>query len=143
MAVAFLLGQKRGVSAVALYLGYGALGLPVFAGGSAGATVFLGPTGGYLVGFLLAAVVVGSVSDWLGKLGQRNHSNSYYWRSLFALSVTFLAGKLVIYATGVAHLAGFVGWQNVLRVGVVPFLVGDALKFGILLTGAAATIRKV
>ncbi|MFP4377436.1 MAG: biotin transporter BioY [Spirochaetales bacterium] len=142
MAIAFLLGQKRGVVAVALYLTYGALGLPVFANGSAGAGIFLGPTGGYLIGFLLAAVIVGSVADWQTKRNDRPDTRGSEWIAILTLAAAFFVGTLVIYATGVAHLAGFVGWDDAVRVGVAPFLVGDALKLAILVTAAAAVPRR-
>ena len=114
-----LLGTKRGSIAVVGYLGLGAGGLPVFAGGVSGAARLVGPTAGYLLGFVAAAVVVG----WLSERG---------WdRRIGTTALAMVAGNLVIYLFGVAWLAQFVGWQRVLSLGVLPFLVGDAVKIGL------------
>ena len=114
-----LLGTKRGSISVVGYLGMGASGLPVFAGGASGAARLIGPTAGYLIGFVAAAVVVG----WLSERG---------WdRRIGTTALAMVAGNLVIYLFGVAWLAQFVGWQRVLSLGVLPFLVGDAVKIGL------------
>lgn len=114
-----LLGGKRGSISVVGYLGLGAGGLPVFAGGATGATRFAGPTAGYLLGFVAAAAVAG----WLSERGWDRHIGT--------TALAMVAGNLVIYLFGVAWLAQFVGWQRVLSLGVIPFLVGDAVKIGI------------
>src|ERR671910_1051854 len=88
-----LLGSSRGVLALLLYLAEGAVGLPVFAGGAAGLAYMLGPTGGYLVGFVLAAGLVG----WLAERG--------WGRRLVWTALAMAIGNLVIYALGVAWLA--------------------------------------
>jgi biotin transport system substrate-specific component len=123
-----LLGSARGTLAVGAYIVEGLAGLPVFAGGTAGLAHLLGPTGGYLVGFLAAAFVTGFMTErgmarrWLGVL------------------VVLLAGELAIYVPGVIWLGAFVGPQRALALGLAPFLIGDSLKtvagWGIL-SGAA------
>jgi biotin transport system substrate-specific component len=114
-----LLGIKRGSIAVVGYLGLGASGLPVFAGGASGVARLVGPTSGYLLGFVAAAVVVG----WLSERGWDRHIGT--------TALAMVAGNLVIYLFGGAWLAQFVGWQRVLGLGVLPFLVGDVVKIGL------------
>lgn len=114
-----LLGSRLGPVAVLLYLVEGAAGLPVFFGGSSGPGHLAGPTGGYLVGFALAAWVVGG-------LAERGYDRRY------ASSLLMMAGaQLVIYLCGLVWLSRFVLPEQVLRLGLFPFLVGDALKLGL------------
>lgn len=133
LLTAAVLGPRRGTLAVILYLGEGALGLPVFAGGRAGIMVLAGPTGGYLAGFVVAALVVGGMAQ----SGMDRRPST----ALFSM----LLGTATIYLFGVAWLSRFVGWSAVLPTGVYPFLIGDALKAGIAtaaLPGAWSAIRK-
>ena len=115
LLLAYTLGRKRAVMSVVLYLAEGTAGLPVFAGGGAGAAWLLGPTGGYLLGFVLAALVVG----YLGEL-DRSHA-------IKAL-IAFTAGHLVIYLAGAGWLSFYTGLEAALQTGVLPFLIGDAMK---------------
>jgi len=114
-----LYGSRRGPATVVTYLMLGAMGLPVFAGGMAGLARFVGPTAGYLLGFVVAAFVVGSLSErgWDRKP----------WTS----AASMIIGNGIIYALGVAWLWRFVGLEAVLNAGVVPFLPGDALKIAL------------
>ena len=114
-----LYGSKRGPATVVTYLALGAMGLPVFAGGAFGLARFVGPTAGYLVGFLAAAFVVGFLSE------------RGWDRKPWATAVSMLIGNGMIYVAGVLWLSRFVGWQAVLSIGVLPFLVGDALKIAL------------
>lgn len=106
-----VLGSRRGLLAVMLYVAAGAAGLPLFAGGSLG-----GPTGGYLIGFAAAATLTGGLMQmgWGG-------------RTLTTV-LALLLGNLTVYLFGLPWLAVFVGWGAVLPMGLVPFLVGDGLK---------------
>jgi biotin transport system substrate-specific component len=97
----------------------GAMGLPVFAGGMAGLARFVGPTAGYLLGFVVAAFVVGSLSE------------RGWDRKPWTTAASMIIGNGIIYAFGVAWLWRFVGWEAVLNAGVVPFLPGDALKIAL------------
>jgi biotin transport system substrate-specific component len=106
--------RLAGVTLVA-YLLEGAAGLPVFAGGS-GLAYMMGPTGGYLVGFALAAMLVG----YLAQKGADKRSITMFG--------AMLAGAALIYVPGIAWLSGFTGLEKAVAVGFVPFLVGDALK---------------
>ena len=111
-----LLGWRRGVAAVLLYLGEGLAGLPVFAGGGAGPGHMAGPTGGYLIGFLLAAFTTG----WLAERG---------WDRRFGTTfLAMLAGNVLLYVPGLLWLAQFVGADKVLALGLYPFIIGDLIK---------------
>ncbi len=116
LLVAAALGRKRGVACLLTYLAEGVLGLPVFAGGAAGFAYLSGVTGGYLLGFVVAAAVVG----WLAERG---------WdRRWYGVAAMFALGMMVIYTFGVAYLSTFVGLRQALLVGVLPFLGVDVLK---------------
>lgn len=114
------LGAGRGALAVLAYIAAALAGLPVLAGAAGGAKVF-GPTGGYLLGFVLAAALVG----WL--VERRGVD-----RSVGGTALAMVAGNLVIYACGLAWLAAVVPAlrvsEKLLAAGLTPFLLGDALK---------------
>ncbi len=110
------LGWKRGALAVLAYLGQGFVGLPVFAGGSLGVAHLFGPTGGYLVGFVAAAALVGLLAE---RRFDRRPSTTV---------LAMVAGTMVIQLCGAAWLSLYVGAAAAVAQGVVPFLVGDALK---------------
>ena len=113
------LGPRLGALTVLLYLAQGALGLPVFAGTpekGIGLAYMLGPTGGYLIGFVPAAYVVG----WLAERG---------WdRSVPRLFVAMLLGHIVLFAFGVIWLAQLVGFEKAWALGVVPFYAATLFK---------------
>jgi biotin transporter BioY len=116
LLVGALLGSTRGALSMIVYLGSGLMGAPVFSSAGWGLSHLSGPTGGYLVGFVLAAFLVG----WLSERG---------WdRKVVATVFAMSLGMVVIYLTGCLWLAHFVGWDAVLGVGVFPFLIGDGLK---------------
>ena len=118
LAIGAAYGWRLGSATVAVYLGYGLVGLPVFAiGAGAGPAYFLGPTGGYLVGFVAAAALVG----WLAERG---------WdRRWLSTAAAMAIGTLVIYVFGVAWLSRVIGGvAPAIAAGVTPFLVGDAVK---------------
>lgn len=119
LLISALYGSRRAPAAVLSYLAIGGLGLPVFAGGGAGVTTLLGPTAGYLIGFPMAAFVVGTLSE---KGWDRHHLSA---------AISMVLGNVLIYVAGVLWLARFTGWDNVLAIGVVPFLIGDAIKIAL------------
>jgi biotin transport system substrate-specific component len=122
LMVAALLGSRRGVLCILAYLAEGLLGLPVFAEGKAGLAAFLGPTGGYLVGFILAAWIVGALSE------------RAWDRRVLGTVAAMVLGSLAIYACGLAGLLCLARVfakpldGGVLAVGLYPFLAGDVLK---------------
>jgi biotin transport system substrate-specific component len=116
LLVGAALGSKRGTASLALYTVMGALGLPFFAGGTSGLAYMSGPTLGYLIGFIVAAYVI-------GRLAERGLD-----RSVRTSLVPFLIGTLVIYLFGAGWLAVLFGLEQALALGVLPFLLGDAIK---------------
>lgn len=116
LLVGAALGSRRGALAVLLYLAEGLAGLPVFAGGGSGLAHLLGPTGGYLVGFVAAAWVAGFMAEqgW-------DRRGRTAW-------LVFLLAEVALYLPGLAWLALFVGPQRVLVLGLAPFVLGDVLK---------------
>lgn len=129
------LGWKLGSASQLLYLAAGLAGAPVFTGGGSGFATFAAATGGYLLAYPVAAALV-------GHLAERRHD-----RRFATTAIAFVAGSLVIYLGGVSGLVGWNGMElgEALRVGVVPFLVGDAIKAaaaGLLLPGAWKVIDR-
>ena len=128
-----LLGSSRGALAVIAYLGEGFAGLPVFSGGTAGISHLLGPTGGYLLGFVAAAFVVGVFAE-RGAAGSR-----------LGTLVMLIAGNVVLYVPGVIWLGVYTGMDRAISLGFLPFVVGDLLKTAAgwgLLTGMALVTGK-
>ncbi|MFQ5608043.1 MAG: biotin transporter BioY [Candidatus Zixiibacteriota bacterium] len=113
---ALALGRLRATGVVIIYLAEGAAGLPVFALGAAGPAVLIGPTGGYLVGFLVCALVVGFLAD-------RGWDRSYI-KSFLAM----ILGTTLIFICGLAWLSRFVDGSVLLIQGLYPFLPGAVMK---------------
>lgn len=110
-----LFGARQGASAAATYLSAGLLGLPIFAD-FASMTALVGPTSGYLMGFVPAAWLAGYLRD------------AGWTRSYFGTFVSALLASLPILILGSFMLASYVGIENVWMMGVVPFVVGDVVK---------------
>ncbi|WP_131194975.1 biotin transporter BioY [Lichenihabitans psoromatis] len=123
LGLGMVLGPSLGVATVLAYLLEGLAGLPVFAHG-AGLATLLGPTGGYLIGYVAAAGVAG--------LAARRGWLTTPVSTLAALA----AADAIVFAIGVPWLAALIGWDRAIAVGLVPFLLGEALKLA-LLTAAA------
>lgn len=125
-----VLGSRRGGLSMLLYVSLGAIGLPFYAEGAGGWTAATGATAGYLVGFVVAAIVVGLMAE---------HGQD---RKLSTSIPAFLAGTVIIYTFGAGWLAydlglpftAGAGESSAISLGVAPFLVGDVLKA--LLAGA-------
>jgi biotin transport system substrate-specific component len=118
LVVGGLLGARRGAAALVTYLVLGCLGLPVFAGGAAGAVYLIGPTGGYLLAFPVAAAVAGRLAGTRPTAG----------RALLACA----AAMLVIHIGGISQLAALRGdLDSALRFGFYPFVTGDLVKAGL------------
>lgn len=117
-----ILGGRRGTLAVLVYILLGAMGLPVFAEFTGGVGIILGSTGGYIVGFLVSALVM-----WLFE--------ALWGRGKLTLACSMAAGLLVCYAVGTAwfmavytRTTGPVGLAAVLGWCVLPFIIPDILK---------------
>jgi biotin transport system substrate-specific component len=123
LLLGFAYGPALAGATVGLYLLQGAFGLPVFQGTpekGLGLAYMMGPTGGYLAGFFVAAVVC-------GKLAQKG------WDKRFStMALGMILGNAIIYAFGLAWLGSLIGWDKpVLQYGMTPFLVGDLIKIAI------------
>jgi len=117
LLVGALMGAKRGGAALGLYLVEGIAGLPFFSGGGSGSSHLFGATGGYLIGFVVAACVIGLLAE---RGLERNFRTSL---------IPFLAGTGIIYLCGIAWLTVFLGSiQQAVIFGLLPFLLGDAIK---------------
>lgn len=123
LLLGFAYGPVLAGATVGLYLMQGALGLPVFQGTpikGLGLAYMMGPTGGYLLGFFVAATFCG----WLAKIG---------WDRRFStMALGMIMGNAIIYAFGLAWLGSLIGWDKpIIELGMMPFLVGDMIKIAI------------
>jgi biotin transport system substrate-specific component len=125
MAFAIAFGPRIAVAIFLTYLAAGAAGLPVFSGSperGIGLAYMAGPTGGYLAGYLVASWLVGTLALGRGLVGRTG---------------AMLAGLATVYALGLAWLAAYVPLDRLLSVGVIPFLLGDLMKIGLVAAGGA------
>lgn len=124
--LAITLGSRKAPLAVLAYLAQASMGLPVLAAGRVNPAWLFGPNAGYLIGFVVASFVV-------GKLLEKSPKASFgkNWLTLSLNEITILA-------VGSVWLSFFVGWENSLAMGVIPFLPGALLKITM-----AASARKV
>lgn len=113
-----LLGGYAGALSQIVYVILGCIGLPVFAGGKAGLGVLFGPTGGYLIGFIVGAYVTGKIVEARPQAG------------VFWSAAAILVGDLVIYGIGTVQLAmvAHLSPGKAILIGVVPFLIPEAIK---------------
>lgn len=137
VAAGMLLGPRLGVISVAGYLTLGALGFPVFAGGSGGIAHFAGPTGGYLVGFVLSAYVSGAVLRFGAGAGAPDHHAQDDGEAAGSrrfgpgrAAVAAALGFAAVYLCGVPVLVLVTGLEPLaaVAIGVLPFLPGDLIK---------------
>ncbi len=117
-----VLGGKRGSAAVAIYILLGSFGVPVFSGFTGGVGILLGNTGGYIIGFLISAIVMWGIEKLLGK-------------KTWVLAMSMVLGMLVYFTFGTAWFmfiyaknAGAIGLGTVLGWCVIPFIIPDAVK---------------
>lgn len=119
LLIAALFGAKRGTVTVLAYLGEGALGLPVFAGPTAGLAYFAGPTVGFLIGFVIATMIV-------GKLAEQGWDRKY-----LSTVAAMTLGTIAIFVCGLLWLEFFVGAKNVLVAGLFPYIPGAVIKIAL------------
>ena len=130
------LGPLLGASSLLLYFCVGLIGAPVYSGGDGGWEIVHGATGGYLVGFIAAAVLTG----WLARRRWDRHFNSAV--------AAMLSGSVVIYSFGLPWLAKEIGTglEGTLEAGLYPFVIGDLIKLylaGMLLPGAWKLVKRL
>jgi len=116
LLLGILLGSRIGVLSVIIYLLEGVSGLPVFAASSTGPLYLLGPTGGYLTGFIPAVFLVGYLLE------------KGWNKNIFSIVTTMVLGTAVIYVFGVSWLAFSAGLQKALIIGFYPYLPGAVVK---------------
>jgi biotin transport system substrate-specific component len=116
-----LLGGRLGALSQVIYVLLGIIGLPVFAGGKAGLGVLFGPTGGYLIGFIVGSYLIGKIIEIKKDAG------------IFLIAMAMIIGFLVLYAIGILQLSvvAKLSFVKALSVGMIPFLIGDALKIAV------------
>ena len=112
--MALLYGRKLGTATILSYVAAGSLGAPIFAGGKAGS--LFSPTGGYILGYIVATIILGYLSD-------KGVTKSYV-KTILSL----LLSSAIILTLGALVLSLFVPGKNAFMIGVLPFLPGDALK---------------
>jgi len=117
MLMGLLLGARWGGMSILIYLLIGLIGFPVFASGKGGPGVFLGPTGGYLLGYIPAVYLIGFIS----------HLKPY---RMWLDAIAQLAGTLIIYGIGLSwlHLMTGLNWHQTLMIGFMPFIAWDGVK---------------
>lgn len=116
LMIGMAFGPRLGFATIMAYLAQGAMGLPVFAGG-AGLAYMAGPTGGYLFGFAVAAIVTGLLAE------------KGWGKSVGSTALAMVIGNIVIYAFGVTYLSSIVGgFDKAIQFGLAPFIYGDMLK---------------
>lgn len=119
MLIGIISGWKLGSLTMIIYIAEGAIGIPVFAGTGAGPAYLLGPTGGYLIGFIFAAALTGYISE---------HGHS---RSVTSIAVTLMLGHIVLFIPGFLWLSTLAGMETAYMVGVAPFYLATMLKTGL------------
>jgi len=112
--MALLYGRKLGTATILSYVVAGSLGAPIFAGGKAGS--LFSPTGGYILGYIVATIILGYLAD-------RGVTKSYV-KTILSL----LLSSAIILTLGALVLSLFMPGKNAFMIGVLPFLPGDALK---------------
>ncbi|MFL1430331.1 MULTISPECIES: biotin transporter BioY [unclassified Nocardiopsis] len=134
MLVPALLGWKRGTFAVAVFLALGLAGLPLFAGGAGGLGVLAGPSAGFIISWIPAALVIGYLTDLMVRNGR--------YRLWAGLAVNILGGLLVVYAIGVPWLGAAMGNDHLAALtAMVAYMPGDAAKAVIAALIASAVYR--
>ena len=124
MIIGLKFNRKTAFYSVLTYISLGAIGFPVLANFSGGYHIFLGPTGGYLIGCLAAVIVMSNVNELLKPK----------YKSLICNSLSCLAGTIVIFICGVSWLAIYVGIKQAIIVGILPFIIPGVIKIFLLVT---------
>lgn len=133
MLAASILGWKRGCASVVVFLVLVAAGLPLLAGGRGGLAVFAGPSLGYLIGFIVGAVVIGLIVQ------ARLPRSSWWWTAM----ANVIGGIGVVYLLGIPIQAAILGTSGVIATAIAAtvYLPGDILKVIVASTVAAAVHR--
>jgi biotin transport system substrate-specific component len=120
MLIGLTFTRAAAIKAITGYLVLGALGLPVFANFHAGYLHLLGPTGGYLLGFLVSVAIMSNVRPFL-------HN-----QNIFYIAVNCLIGTAVIFTLGISRLSHFIGFKQAIYSGLIPFIFPGIVKIFLL-----------
>lgn len=129
LLLALNFNRRSAIQSVLTYLTLGALGAPIFANAQGGILILLGSTGGYLMGFLIAVAVMGSLKEYLPK------------KNFFYLGLNCLIGTSIIFAFGIIWLSKFVGFKAAIQLGFLPFIIPGLIKI-LLLASATRYINR-
>ncbi|MEX0969529.1 MAG: biotin transporter BioY [Paracoccaceae bacterium] len=135
LAVGLTLGARLGTLALLAYLAEGAAGLPVFANGGAGMAYMMGPTAGFLAGFVMMAFIAGYASD------------KGLTRSFIGATLVAIIASVMLYVPGIAYPAAAMGktFPELFSGWMLPFLIGDVVKAvlaALIITGGWAALRR-
>ncbi len=130
LLVGLLCGRKLAAAAIGVYLALGAIGMPVFSGGVGGFAHFAGPTGGFLISWLVAAPLAGLCADIGFRGAEKSDEGVVTKRQLLWMIVGAVAGTIVLYAIGlpIMKIVLDLTWSQAFGVGLIPFLPGDLVK---------------
>lgn len=120
MLIGLIFTRKTAVQSVMLYLALGTVGVPVFTHFSGGFYKLIGPTGGYLVGFLMAVLCMTTLRKYWGN------------NNVFYSALNCLAGTLVIFCCGIGWLSYLIGFKAAIQGGLVPFIIPGCVKIAML-----------
>lgn len=122
MLTGLFLGYKWGSVSILLFLSMGAIGLPVFQSGTAGWARFVGPTGGYLVGYIIVVLCIGLITEKIKTLPGK----TTILKNLVALVIS----NIILYVIAVSWLkvAANMSWFDALAAGFIPFIAGTVIK---------------
>lgn len=128
MFIGLTYNRINAVSSILCYLTLGCLGIPIFKNFSFGINTIIGPTGGYLVGFLIAVYVMSKIKEF--------RANNYILNNIFLC----LVGNVIIMGLGYLWLAQFIGVSQAFMVGVLPFIIPGIIK-SLLLVGFIRAVK--
>ncbi len=141
LSAGLICGRKVGTGSVLVFLIAGAIGLPVFSGGTGGIAHLAGPTGGYLFGYLLSGLIAGTFSDLARKVPRKDDSKEEAGSGVLVLLIIGgIAAACSVYLIGLPWLKVNLDftWTKAFAAGMIPFLIGDAIK-----TAAAIMLARV
>jgi biotin transport system substrate-specific component len=123
MLIGLTYSPRRAVESLLLWIGLGVLGFPIFSGFSGGAHILVGPTAGYIAGFIMATYLMATLKEKLSL-------NSWVYDVLLCLM-----GTVIVFTCGVLWLSQLIGFSNALVHGLLPFILPGIVKAGLLCTG--------
>ncbi len=137
-------GRKIGAAAVAIYLTLGAIGLPVFSGGVGGFAHFAGPTGGFLLSWLVASPLAGAFTDIGFRSSSSTDQETVTKPQILWIIIGATLGTIIFYAIGIPYLKLVLdlSWSRSIQVGLLPFIPGDLAKLvAVVLVGNLFSLR--